>query len=136
MLWMLKDRTYFGKVLDTLRERLIFSEEVWAYSFHHRDNLQACREYLMNTQAYQLKQNIGNCFQSKLLDITLEDSEWRHLDYYPVVNARAHTVGDLEHWTLNRNFKQTYGDFLRSMALNNSTQRQAALSPTHLMIFA
>ena len=52
MLWMLKDRSFFAKVLDTLRERLIFSEEVWAYSFHHRDDERACREYLMNSQAY------------------------------------------------------------------------------------
>jgi sporulation protein YlmC with PRC-barrel domain len=39
------------------------------------------------------------------MTVKLEDTEWRHLDYYPVVNARAHTVGDLENWTLNRNFK-------------------------------
>ena len=34
-------------------------------------------------------------------------------------------VGDLENWTLNRNFKQTYGDFLRAMALHASSEKQA-----------
>ena len=59
------------------------------------------------------------------MEVKLEDAEWRHLDYYPMVNSRAHMVGDLENWTLNRNFKQTYGDFLRAMALHASSEKQA-----------
>jgi len=55
MLWMLKDKAFYHKVLEILRNRLLFSEEVWMYSFFHKDDEKACREYLMNSQAYTLK---------------------------------------------------------------------------------
>jgi len=38
---------------------------------------------------------LGHIFKSKLVEVNLEDTEFKHLDYYPMVNARAHTVGDL-----------------------------------------
>lgn len=43
-----------------------------------------------------------------------------------MVNARAHQVGDLEHWTLNRTFKDTYHSFLRTMAQHSSSERAAS----------
>jgi len=65
----------------------------------HKDDEIACREYLMNNKPYQLFNCLGSTFKSRLVNLTLEDNEFKHLDYYPMVNARAHLVGDLEHWT-------------------------------------
>ena len=55
-----------------------------------------------------------------------------------MINARAHLVGELENWTLNKNFKQTYNDFLRAMALQASTEKQKRPleNPVHRMILA
>ena len=64
---------------------------------------------------------LGHIFKSKLLEVNLEDTEFKHLDYYPMVNARAHTVGDLQNWTLNKNFKSTYNNFLKAMSEYAST---------------
>jgi hypothetical protein len=46
MLWMLRDKVFFKKVIEVLRERLIWDDSVWSYSFFHRDDERACREYL------------------------------------------------------------------------------------------
>ncbi len=53
-----------------------------------------------------------------------------------MVNARAHSVGDLEHWTLNKNFKQTYNLFLKAMTEHAATTRadQPLTDPVHKMI--
>jgi hypothetical protein len=125
MLWMLRDKAFFKRVIAVLRERMIYSDPVWTYSILHRDDEQTIREYLMNSRPYNIIQSIGASFKSKLFDVTLEDSEVQHLDYFPMVNARAHLVGELENWTLNKNFKQTYGDFLRAMLLHSSALKQA-----------
>jgi hypothetical protein len=66
--------------------------------------------------------------RSKLVNTELSDNEWRHLDYYPIVNSRAHLVGDMEPWTLNRNFKQTYNNFLSAMVYEAAAERTAPLS--------
>lgn len=68
--------------------------------------------------------------------MSFQDTEFKHLDYFPMVNARAHSVGDLEHWTLNRNFKQTFNRFLKGMAEHSSAIRaQKPLSdPVHRLI--
>ena len=52
MLWMLRDKAYFKKVIEVLRERLIWDQQVWAYSFFHRDDEVACREYLQTSKPY------------------------------------------------------------------------------------
>ena len=48
MLWMLRDKAFYKKVIEVLRERLTFDQAVWAYSFYHRDEEQTCREYMIN----------------------------------------------------------------------------------------
>jgi hypothetical protein len=95
MLWMLRDKVFFKKVLEVLRQRHIFDLSVWSYSFFHKDDERACREYLQNSKPYQILVYLGHIFKSKLLEVDLTDTDFKHLDYYPMVNARAHTVGDL-----------------------------------------
>jgi hypothetical protein len=54
-----------------------------------------------------------------------------------MVNARAHSVGDLENWTLNKNFKNTYNTFLKAIveyAAANRTAHGALTDPVHKMI--
>jgi hypothetical protein len=38
MLFMLKDKEFFLKVLEVLRERLIFDANVWSYSLYHKSD--------------------------------------------------------------------------------------------------
>jgi len=136
MLWMLRDKVFYKKVIEVLRERLIYDDGVWSYSFFHRDDELTAREYLMNSKNGQLLNSLTNSFKSRLFDVTLQDSEFKHLDYFPMINARAHSVGDLEHWTLNKNFKQTFNRFLKAMTENASAHRleKPLANPLHKMI--
>ncbi|TNV74380.1 hypothetical protein FGO68_gene14226 [Halteria grandinella] len=125
MLWMLKDKEFFKKVLEVLRGRMIYDNQVWSYALHHKlvDDERALREYFQNAQPWNMVQYLGSSFSSKLFTRTLADAEFKALDYFPMVNARAHQVGDLEHWTLNRTFKDTYHSFLRIMVQHASAMR-------------
>ena len=60
---------------------------------------------------------MGKVFKSKLLtkDAAI-DHDFKHLDYYPMINARVHKMGDsAQAWSLNTNFKSTYDNFLMTM---------------------
>ena len=44
---MLKEKTFFKNVIEVLRDRLIFNDQVWAFGFYHKDDEQICKEYLI-----------------------------------------------------------------------------------------
>jgi len=46
MLYLLKDKDYFKKVIEILRERAIFRPEVWKFSCLHLDDTNLIKEYL------------------------------------------------------------------------------------------
>jgi len=51
------------------------------------------------------------------------------------VNSRAHSVGDREMWTLNKNFKKTYDSFLQVMTEEASTKHAKPMEdPYHRLI--
>jgi hypothetical protein len=71
----------------------------------------------MNTKPYNVYSEVGTFIDSKLLTTDpAKDKEFRHLDYYPMINARAHSIGDsVASWTLNKNLKETYERLLNAL---------------------
>ena len=90
----------------------------------------------MSCRLYHVANVLPNSFKSRLYDVNFQDSEFKHLDYFPMVNARAHSVGDLEHWTLNKNFKQTFNRFLKAMTEHAAATKadKPLTDPVHRMI--
>ena len=67
------------------------------------------REFFEQSMYTELLNKLGTDFQSTLVNIIGErDKNIKHLDYYPVLNSRAHNVGDVQQWTLNKNLRETY----------------------------
>ena len=114
ILWMLKDKVFFTEVTETLRSRKIYDDLVWKYGFYHKD-LVTMRESLMRNNA--ILNQAGVFFESDLIKCSPETSNFRHLDYFPMINARAHKLGgDANPGILNRQFRDTYNRFLKVMA--------------------
>ena len=59
---------------------------------------------------------VGHTWKSELLDWNQVHEDNRHLDYFPLVNSRAHQLhagSDTQKSSiLNKNFKETYNKFL------------------------
>ena len=43
ILWALRDKTFYKRVIEVLRDRFIFDEKVWSYGFYHLDE-EVCTE--------------------------------------------------------------------------------------------
>jgi hypothetical protein len=54
ILWALRDKSFFKRVIQVLRDRFLYDEEVWSYGFYHLDDEEVCREYLEATDPYAL----------------------------------------------------------------------------------
>jgi hypothetical protein len=61
---------------------------------------------------------IKNYFESSLFSKELGPDDFnKMLEYNPIINARAHTVGDKnQKKILNKTFRQTYDKFLQTVA--------------------
>jgi hypothetical protein len=89
--WRLKDKAFFLKVSEILRDRLHFSPEITAYGFHHNDP-ESIRAYLENSEAVR---QLGQWLDSPLLDVRPRTHhDWQTLEFDPLVNPRAHRFGD------------------------------------------
>ena len=127
ILWLLKDKDKFYRVYEILRSRFIYDNDVWSYGFNYSDT-EVMNEYMQrnvinvsnnNTYFYQdlnrpSGELISKCTYDDLLTLCLG---FRHLDYYPLINARAHQLADEENQgILNREFRETYNRFLFDLA--------------------
>mmetsp|Transcript_39520 Transcript_39520/g.37988 ORF Transcript_39520/g.37988 Transcript_39520/m.37988 type:complete len:193 (-) Transcript_39520:1184-1762(-) len=94
MLWMLKDRDFFMEVVKVLRSRLLYDSQVWAHSLYHKGDDQTLREYFIRELNPSIFGKIGTFFSSKLVSVDDQIQEFKLLDYFPMLNARVHSVGD------------------------------------------
>eukprot|EP00347_Sterkiella_histriomuscorum_P016748 403352004 len=117
--WMLKDKAFYQKAIDILKERYIYDQTFWSFAFYHKDDEVTMKEYLKITNFSQYNTDIGTHLQTKLLNVEPQDQSMKHLDYYPMMNARAHLVGDVQQWALNKNLRETFEKLLNHLILKD-----------------
>ena len=73
ILWALRDKPFFKRVIAALRDRFIFDSEVWSYGFYHCDDEEICREYLECQGHYKLNDALNAAsLHTKLLTKRLD----------------------------------------------------------------
>jgi hypothetical protein len=89
--WRMKDRAFFQSVIDLLTQRHVYDHTLWSYGLKH-DEPAAIREYLQHRDDF-----VGQCgkaIDSPLLTIDpVVRKAYQHIEYWPLVNARAHRFG-------------------------------------------
>ena len=116
LLWMLKDKEFYNKFINILINKRVFDSSAWSFSLYHKDREDLLKEYFGSITWF--KRTAGYYFTSKLIEVRAEDSGLSHLDYYPVINPRAHknihaTSSSLtQPLILNSQFYKTYKKFI------------------------
>lgn len=89
--WRMNDKRFFVKTTQQLEECGVFHPTIWAYALRH-DDLPRIREYLERSDA--VVQRVGPSFQSDLIHVeTVQRLTFEHLDFRPLIIARAHLLG-------------------------------------------
>ena len=86
----MQEKDMFNNVLNILRTNRVYDSILWSYGFKHMDAA-AMRTWLKhNDRVIDL---CGDYLQSPLLNIdAVEHLRYEHLEFYPLVNARSHSV--------------------------------------------
>ncbi|KAF9956207.1 hypothetical protein BGZ72_002927 [Mortierella alpina] len=110
-----KDRELLRNVTTVLRDRHEFNPRIWSVSLALKDEDELVREYVGH-QA--IAAQVGDWFTSPLLDRRPRSryqagaaSAFHYLEYFPLINARAHKA-TRQATILNDRFKAQYDKFL------------------------
>jgi len=120
--WRLKDKNFWSSYVDILRSYNIYIPTVWGYAFMH-DSDDEIREYYSDSgRSFQNPKE----FKSPLLQ---QDAfllrEYTHLEFFPLVNARAHQLGKKRE-ILNDKLLEQYKKFIK-LAMARSTSVETML---------
>ncbi len=110
MLWRLRDKGFYERALKLLERRGLFHANSYSYAIHHRD---AARSRIFLQRSAMLNR-VGPVLHSPLLVVEpVEQRRYEHLEYDPLVNPRAHAVGE-KRKILNGALNQQYRRFLNT----------------------
>ena len=109
--WRMNDAAVFDAVTKKLAARHLYQHTLWSYALKH-NVVAAAREFLQHVD--QIVNECGGRLVSPLLTIDLVKRRvYEHLEYKPLVNARAHSLGkrrqivnDRQHWQYHRLLKE------------------------------
>ncbi|OBZ90101.1 Actin-binding protein F [Choanephora cucurbitarum] len=117
--WRMSDRKFAGQVFDILASRQYYCRSLAVYGVqHHFDDV--IRD-LIQFSGTDIMNNLGAVFESPLITKNeFGGSNLFILDYYPLLNARAHPFQSNAHEILNQEFYEQYDTFLEYLSLKNT----------------
>ncbi len=89
--WRMRELDFFNKTLNLLANRHAFPPALWSYAIHH-NQLARIQEYLRSNDAFLRR--FGDHVACTLATVDpVQRHRYQHLEYSPLVNARAHRLG-------------------------------------------
>ncbi|KAI7872019.1 hypothetical protein BDF14DRAFT_1755353 [Spinellus fusiger] len=112
MTWRMSDKNFARKVFDLLgHQKMFYCRPLWQYSLLH-DFTDEIKVLIHMEGKYTLLNEVGKAFKSPLLCAAQSESNTlKILDYYPLINARAHLLRSRRE-ILNTKFYHQYNAFL------------------------
>ncbi len=111
--WRMHDKDFFTRALTILKKRHAYDSTLWSYGILHNDRA-VIAEYLRHRDEFVSR--CGPWIRSPLLSIDpVSRHAYQHLEYSPLVNARAHIFGRRRK-ILNRKFHSQYHSLMRILA--------------------
>ncbi len=129
--WRMKDAKMFTAVIAKLSQMHAYNHTLWSYSLMH-DVPSAAREFLQH--ADKIVNDCGGRLTSPLLVIDpVLRRQYEHLEYKPLVNARAHSLGKRRQIVNDRYFWQ-YHRFLTELCYEPKLGSEEWLAVTYYLL--
>ncbi len=128
--WRMADLTFFERTLELLSQRHIYDHVLWSYAVKHnqRTHLQS---FLLH-QEFFLK-GTGEVFGGIAPVDPVERHWYEHLEYLPLINARAHRLGAGTK-ILNQTFEAQYRRFLSTCCYRPQLEADQLAEATYYLL--
>ncbi len=129
--WRMRDREAFTRVLAHLEARLVYSDRLWAYALAHADRPRVA-EWLRHHD--ELVRPAGPVLQGAVVELDPVERVWyEHLEYAPLINARAHQLGATRQ-IVNDALAAQYRGFLDVVAHRDVPTADDLLAAAHYLL--
>jgi hypothetical protein len=126
----MRDRDAFTRVTALLAARRVYDDRLWAYGLAHADRARVA-EWLRHQDAFV--QRAGSVLDGAAVDLDpVARGTFQHLEYAPLVNARAHQLGKRRR-ILNDALASQYQAFLDVTAHRASARDDDLLAAAHYL---
>lgn len=127
----MKDRAFYDTVIRLLHERHLYQNTLYSYGVYYADTTTA-RHFLMHQDGFV--NETGGVIDSSLLFVDpVSRHTYEHLEYKPLVNARAHSLGKRRQIVNDRLFEQ-YHKMLKVMSYHNQLNDTDLLAVTYYLL--
>jgi hypothetical protein len=129
--WRMHEKAFFETVVAKLAARHVYSHTLWSYALKH--NVPgAVREFLQHADPFV--NEIGGRLKSPLVTIDpVLRRTFEHLEYQPLVNARAHALGKRRQ-IVNDRFHEQYHRWLTQAAYDRELSTDDKLTATYYLL--
>jgi len=125
-----REKAFFGKVIALLAARHAYNHTLWSYGISHND-VPAIREYLQHSP---LAGQCGDYIDTRLLTVDpVVRKSYQHMEYSPLVNARAHRLGQRRQ-ILNERFRQQYHRLMNVLACRAKLDDDDLMAVTYYLL--
>ena len=129
--WRMQDRDFFVRMTALLRQRHVFEPTLWSYALKH-NHPPTLREYLRHADA--IVNQSGRYIDCTLITIDpVERKSYQHMEYSPLVNARAHRLG-ARRQILNRRMYEQYHRLMWILAFRPALDDDDRMAVTYYML--
>ena len=130
MAWRLSDGDFAKKALDLLRKRHVWHPTTWSYALQH-DISPAVTDYLMHSDAFLAQ--CGAWLDTPVVKIDpVARWTYQHLEYSPLVNARAHQLG-ARRTILNDKLAGQFGSLVKILSYRPALESEDHLAATYYL---
>lgn len=127
----MRDRDFFTTTIQLLRERHAYHPTLWSYAIHH-NVVATAREFLTNAE--QIVAECGGPITSALLVVDpVARHQFEHLEYKPLVNARAHSLGQRRQ-IVNDRFNEQYHRYMKLLSYRKQLTDDDQLAVTYYLL--
>jgi hypothetical protein len=128
--WRMADAAFFRQAIDALRSLHAYNNTLWSYGLKHNEpNIIA--EYLPHQDSFVAA--CGDYIISPILVIDpIERYSYQHLEYSPLVNARAHKLGK-DRRIVNDRFHAQYHRLMKVLSYRDQFDDEENLSVAYYM---
>lgn len=128
--WRMRDRSAFQTILPLLTERHVYQHTLWSYALLHNETA-ASSQFLQH--ADNVVNEVAGRLKSSLLTVDpVLRRTMEHLEYKPLVNARAHSLGKSREIVNDRLLWQ-YHRFMKELAYQPSLNDEEQLAVTYYL---
>ena len=127
----MKEKKFFEQVTSLLHQRHVYQPTLWSYAVLHHD-VDRIQQYLQHADS--LVTACGSYLESPLLSINpVTRKTYQHRDYRPLVNARAHTLGQRRQ-IVNQRFHAQYHQLLKTLSYRRTLSDVDRLDVVYYML--